>query len=213
MWVQSGMKTIHFDESGDLGFDFTKQGTSGHFIATFLISTNHKSVISAVKKVFRTMSGTEIKHSHGVLHAYYEKKETRIKLLRYLAERDIQIAVMRYDKRKVLVADDEHTIYNSIVTTLINRLYIEGFIGRDEEIHLIASRKNTNRQLNEQFKTVVLGNSKPPSLSVDVIKPSDDKALQAVDFVSWAFQNKYETGNSSYTDIVAEKVIREYDYF
>jgi hypothetical protein len=57
------MKTIYFDESGDLGFDFTKEGTSNYFIATFLISTNARPIISAVKKVFRSMSKSEMKHS------------------------------------------------------------------------------------------------------------------------------------------------------
>ena len=40
--------------------------------------------------------------------------------------------------------------------------------------------------------------------------PSDDKCLQAVDFISWALWKKYENDDESYSDIIADKIIKEY---
>jgi hypothetical protein len=126
------MKTIHFDETGTLSFNFTKEGTSDYFITAFLISDNPKSVQTIVKNVFRTMSKANRKHSHGVLHAYYQRPEIRTRLLRRLAFKDIQIAAMVYNKRNVLIVEDVHAIYNSMVIALINRLYAEGVISAGE---------------------------------------------------------------------------------
>ena len=210
---RGGMKAIFVDETGDLGFDFTKAGTSGYFLIAFLITDDPKTVQSEIKKIFRSMSKAERKHARGVLHAYYEKKDTRIRLLRKLSEKDIKIALMVFNKKKALITEDVNVIYNSMVTSLINRLYIDGHIEVDEEIYLTASQSNTNKRLNEQFKTVVLSESKPTSLKVEIKKPYDEKALQAVDFIAWSFGNKYETSESSYADIVKDKLIGEYSYY
>ena len=40
--------------------------------------------------------------------------------------------------------------------------------------------------------------------------PSDDKCLQAVDFVSWALWQKYEKGDETYSDIISGKIVKEY---
>jgi len=46
------MKSIFQDETGDLGFDFTKEGTSDYFIIAFLITENPKQIQSVIKKTF-----------------------------------------------------------------------------------------------------------------------------------------------------------------
>jgi hypothetical protein len=104
-----------YDESGNLGFDLAKSGTSRYFIITLMLADNRNPVIMAVKKVFASLSKTDRKHSHGILHAYYEKQSTRLKLLRLLAGRDIKIAIMKLDKNKLFVASDSHILYASML--------------------------------------------------------------------------------------------------
>jgi len=207
------MKTISLDESGDLGFDITKTKTLNCLILAFLMTDNPKPIQATVKKVFRSMSATDRKRAHGILHAYYEKAETRKRLLRKLADKDFQIALMVFDKRKAIIANDVHATYNNMVTALINRLHIDGFIETGEEVKLIASQSNTNKQLNENFETVVLSGNKPINLTVEIKKPFDDKALQAVDFIAWSFGKRYETGDCSFAEIVEAKVVATYDYY
>jgi hypothetical protein len=50
------------------------------------------------------------------------------------------------------------------------------------------------------------------NLIVSPAKPSEDKGLQAVDFVSWALYRKYEYGNSDCSGLLGDKVVKEYDY-
>jgi hypothetical protein len=201
-----------YDESGNLGFDLTKSGTSKYFIITLMLVNNRNSVIKAVKKVFASLSKTDKKHSHGILHAYYEKQSTRLKLLRLLAGRDIKIAVMKLDKSKLFVAGDPHILYASMVNMLLNRLFIEGILSADDRLHLIASQMETSKNLNEQMKSLVGVGDKMRAFDMEPVKPSDDKGLQAVDFVSWAVYRRYEYGKTDCFDVIASKIVGDYNY-
>jgi hypothetical protein len=145
------------DESGNMGFDFTKPGTSAHFMITLLIT------------------------------------EAR-------------------GKRDIHIAPDTHILYASMVNMLLNRLFIEGILNPDEALELIPSKMETSRNQNEQFASFVMTGTKTDNLTVNPTKSSDDKGLQAVDFISWALYRKYEYGNSDCAEILGDRVIREYDY-
>ncbi len=149
------MTYIYFDESGDLGFDFAKKGTSGQFSVAFLILTNKRPVSSAVKKVFLSLPISKVRKHTGELHAYKERASTRRKLLANLATKDILIATMRLDKKKVLIADNPHDLYASIVNSLVNRLFVDGVINGSDPIQLIASRRDTSQTLNRRFSESV----------------------------------------------------------
>jgi hypothetical protein len=207
------MTYIYFDESGDLGFDFSKQGTSGTFLITFLITNNKRPILTLVKKVFMSLPlATKYKNS-GILHARYEKPATVKKLLSILAIKDVKVATMRLDKRKVFIAGNPNDLYANIVTSLINRLYADGVFENSENVILIASQRNTSQSLNERFTESVVNSTLGTSFTVKIVKPADDKCLQAVDFVSWAFWQKYVKEDYSYTDLIADIVIHEYEMY
>jgi len=83
------MLHIYFDESGCLGFDFTKSGTKSHMLITFLIVKECRPISSLVKSIYLTLP-KKFKRSHGsYLHANYEKPITRQRLLKGLATKDV----------------------------------------------------------------------------------------------------------------------------
>jgi len=49
------MLHIYFDESGCLGFDFTKTGTRKHMLITFLIMNECRPITSLVKDIYLTL--------------------------------------------------------------------------------------------------------------------------------------------------------------
>ena len=139
------MRYIYLDESGDMGFDFSKSGTSKHLLITFLILNESRPVVSLVKKVFTSLLVTTKRKNNDMLHAYYEKDITVKRMLNGLASKDVKIATMRLDKRKVLFTGNTHELYSSMVVALINRLYSDGIIDNTNDIMFIASRKNTSK--------------------------------------------------------------------
>jgi len=205
--------TICFDESGCLGFDFTKSGTKNHILITFLIMKECRPVISLVKKVYNTLPKKFKRLRGSYLHAHYEKPTTIKRLLRGLATKDIAIATIRLDKRKVLFPGKPNQLYSSMVISLINRLYTDGVMNKSDKINFIASRRNTSKKLNDDFSESIEHSTHDIIFDHTIMPPSEDKCLQAVDFISWSLWQKYENGDETYSDIIVDKIIKEYIMF
>ena len=207
------MTNIFIDESGDLGFDFSKQGTSSWFSITFLITKNKRPISALVKKVFKSLPIAKTYKNSGVLHARYEKPSTVKKLLVGLSTKDIKIVTMRLDKRKILIAENQNDLYANIVISMINRLYGDGLFDNNDQVNLVASQRNTSKSLNIRFSESIVNSSLGTKFTVSIVKPFDDKCLQAVDFLSWAFWQKYEKGNNEYTELIMDKVVHEFEMY
>jgi len=200
---------IYFDESGCLGFDFSKSGTRNHILITFLIFNERRPIISLVKKVILTLPKLRMKKG-AYLHSHYEKPITRKRLLKGLATKEINIATMRLDKRKVFVPGNPNELYSTLVVSLINRLYLDGIIQKTDDIKFTASRRNTSEKLNNDFTKSIEQCTPSVNFKHNILYARDDKCLQAVDFVSWALWQKHENGDESYSDIIKDKIIKEY---
>jgi len=207
---RNGMTTICFDESGCLGFDFSKNGTKKHILITFLIMKECRPIISLVKKVYNTLPKKFNRLRGSYLHAHYEKPVTIKRLLRGLATKDVKIASIRLDKRKVLFPGKPNDLYSNMVVSLINRLYTDGIISKSDEIKFIVSRRNTSKKLNDDFSESIENSTHNISFSHDIKAPFEDKCLQAVDFISWSLWQKYEHGDETYSEIINEKIVKEY---
>ena len=148
------MAYIFLDESGDLGFNFKKKGTSRFFVVTFLFIPEQKGYFEKIVKKTHSELSTKHKRRIGVLHSVKEKPITRQRLLRRLAQRDCSIMVIYLNKDKVFtkLRDEKQVLYNYITNILLDRIYTKKVIPIDKEIELIASRRDTNKFLNENFK-------------------------------------------------------------
>ncbi|MBI2032396.1 MAG: hypothetical protein HYV38_02580 [Candidatus Levybacteria bacterium] len=50
-------------------------------------------------------------------------------------------------------------------------------------------------------------------IKVEIKSPSEEKALQAVDFASWSIFRKYEHGDSSYYLLIKKVIVEENPLF
>lgn len=202
------------DESGCLGFDLSKGKSSKYFIVTFLYTKHPRKIDKIIKNIFKAMSKTERKALGNSLHANKSKKNTAKKLLSNLAEVDeVSILVAKVDKSKVFsdLKRDKPTLYNHITKHLLESTLIE-FDAK--EINLVASQRETNKFLNNNFKkSLKYQNNKNAKINVSVIKPSAEKCLQAVDFASWAIFRHYEHNDSEFYDIIKGIIKKEEDLF
>jgi hypothetical protein len=201
---------IYADESGCLGFDFSKTGTKRHLLITFLIIKEWRLISSIVKKVVKTLPKKTLRKKNSYLHANYEKPVTIKRLLRGLAANDVKIATMRLDKCKILVSGNPNELYSSMFVFLINRLYTDGVIKQSDKIKFIASRRSTSNKLNDDFTKSIEHCTNEVSFDFKIVPARDDKCLQAVDFASWALWQKYENGDNTYSDIISSKIVKEY---
>lgn len=212
------MAYIFLDESGDLGFNFKKKGTSNFFVITFLFLDGDKKSLEKIVKKTHAELNKKIKRRIGVLHATNEKLITRQRLLKRLTEIDCSIMYIYLNKKEVFtrLQDEKEVLYNYVVNILLNRIYIKKVIPIDKEIELIASRRETNRFLNDNFKNYLsqqVKNNHNKGIKISIKTPSEEKGLQVVDFVSWAIFRKYEKSDENYYSIIKGKIIEENPLF
>lgn len=206
------------DESGDLGFDLTKKGTSKNFVITFLFSQSRRPTEKVIKRAFSRLP-VKVKKTHpGCLHATKENSATRKYVLSHLSQLDITILSITLNKKKVYtkLQNEKHILYNYVTNILLDRIMTKNIIPSKEPIMLIASQRETNSFLNANFKSYLskqLKNNHKLNLSVTVIPSHGDKCLQAVDFICWAIYRKIERLDNSYYNLIKSKIIENNKLF
>lgn len=208
------MAYIFLDESGDLGFDLTKKKTSKNFVITLLFSNEKDPLDKIVKKIFHNFS-PKIKKSHSnTLHCYRETAKTRKELLTNLLSKDVRVISIYLNKKKVYtkLQNERHVLYNYVTNILLDRLLTKKIIPLNRPICLIASKRETNKFLNENFRTYLHSQIRlNHKLDIEILikTPSQEKGLQVVDFVCWAIFRKLEHHDSSYYDLIKQKIVEE----
>jgi hypothetical protein len=210
------MSFIFMDESGDLGFNFSRKGTSRYFLITFLFCERKRPIEKCVKKVHR---GLRKKYRRvGILHAYKEEPATRERLLSLLACQECKVMTILLNKRKVYtrLQDEKAVLYNYVTNILLDRIFSKQLLPGIEDYEIIAARRETNRFLNKNFKSYLqlqLTERHDIRVKVSIKTPEQEKGLQAVDFISWAVFRKYEKSDSSYYDIIKGNIMEENPLF
>ena len=137
-------------------------------------------------------------------------------MLKLISQKDCHIMSIILNKKKVYttLTDEKTILYNYVTNILIDRIYNKNLIPIDMPITLIASKKETNKFLNFNFKNYLeRQNTNKLKLNVGIKTPSQEKGLQAVDFISWAIFRKYEKNGSKYYDIIKNNISEENPLF
>lgn len=209
------MNYVLLDESGDLGFKL--EGGSSKFFVIAIIFIKSKRPL---EKIARAVHGGLRKKFRkvGALHAYGESPITRTRVLQRINQQDCSILAVILNKRKVhtKLQDEKAVLYNYVTNILIDRLLTRKLLPPENPIILIASRRETNKFLNLNFKNYLqaqANNNHKLKITVEIKSPTEEKSLQVVDFVSWAIFRKYETGDDAFYNLIKDKVIEEAPLF
>ena len=207
------MSYIFVDESGDLGFNLKKKGTSSHFLISFLFvpTIRKRRIEKIVSKTFKTIK--KPKKKSGILHAYKESPVVRQRLLKLLSQEDIKIMTICLDKSRIdtNLKKKKDILYSHVVNILLDRIESKKLVPLNEKIELIVSRRETNKFLNNNFRKYLKENNKGRKLNIVVFikSPHREKCLQAVDFVCWSIFRKYERDDYDYYNIIKGKILEE----
>jgi len=207
------MPLIYIDESGDLGLDFSKKGTSNFFVVTFLFTENIKPIEKIIKNVHSRLRNN-LKSKINILHSNKEKPVTRKRVLKQLARIDCKIMTIYLNKKNISgkIKKDKSVLYNYVTNILLDTIYTKKIIKIPGEIILTASKRETNKYLNTNFRKYLkekIEDKHNIKIVVDIKTPAEEKILQAVDFISWAIYRKYEKNDPSYYEIIKNKIIEE----
>lgn len=208
------MSYIFLDESGDLGFDFTKPKTSKYFVITFVFATDKRPLDRIIKKTIRSFATSKHPGHPGALHAAKESPRLRLKVLNALVRQDISILTIYLNKQKLYTTekDEKQVFYNLITNILLDRIIGKRLIPTTEPIVLVASRRETNKYFNDNFKSYLqsqVERNHKIKLQVDIKTPHQEKSLQVVDFTTWAIFRKHEHNDELYYNVIKGKIIEE----
>ncbi len=111
--------------------------------------------------------------------------------------------------------NQKHLLYNYVTNILLDRILTKKIVS-SKDIILIASKRETNKFLNQNFqeylKSQISSNHKV-KFSIEIKTPGQAKPLQAVDFSSWAIFRKYERKDLSYYNILKKVIVEENSLF
>jgi len=202
---------IFMDESWDLG------SHSKYFVISFLLVHNKKPIDKMVIKMLNYKKIKRYKIKDWVLHFTKELPSTRKKLLTLLNLYDeVKIVTMVLKKEELPSnrRDDVHKIYEEVVKKLLIQIFESDMVPFAEPIVFIASRRETNKHLNNLFIYSIEEVSKiyKVDMKIQIQAPYNDKWLQIVDFICWSIFKKYENDEKEYYDIISDLITIEKPY-
>ena len=118
--------------------------------------------------------------------------------------------ILNKEKVYTRLQNEKHILYNWVVNLLIHVLITKNILPQEEKIFFIASRRETNKTLNENFLSYLKSQNKD-KLDIEFIKetPYQKKGLQVVDVLSYAIYQKYENGNDELYSMIEKLIIEE----
>jgi hypothetical protein len=208
------MGYIFLDESGDLGFDFTKKKTSNFFVIACLYVSDKKVLDRIIKKTFKKLLNKIAKNHCGIFHCHKENKITRINILNRLAETNAIIFSILLYKRNVYptLRNQKQRLYNYITSILLDRIYRRSILPKEFSLNLIASKRETNKMLNDNFKHYLetkINHHQHPQIKIQIMQPNKERGLQVVNFACWSIFRAKEHGDWTYREIIKRRIEEE----
>ncbi|MEE8402907.1 MAG: DUF3800 domain-containing protein [Candidatus Hydrothermarchaeaceae archaeon] len=202
------------DESGDLGFSFSK-GSSRYFIITILKTRDEIGIKRCLKKIRKKKLKKQLKHLPEFKGNNCTPK-IRKEILKCLQELNIEINCIIVDKNKVFseLRDMKFKLYNYVAANVL-----PGALTRTRTIYLVADKLTGKKIIRDDFDSYIRWQIEKRSFypKVDIkISHFDSKnspGLQACDVVCWSVFRKYESGDDSYYNIIKNKIKREKELF
>lgn len=122
--------------------------------------------------------------------------------------------ILNKEKVYTRLQNEKHILYNWVVNLLIDVLITKNILPQEETIFFIASRRETNKTLNENFLSYLKSQNKDKLDIEFVIKTAyQEKGLQVVDVLSYAIYQKYEHGNDELYSMIENLIIEEKNLF
>lgn len=207
---------IFLDESGDLGFDFSKSKTSRHFVITLLVCHDKGAQDSFRRAVERTLKN-KLNHKKNSSRRVVELKgtATTFAIKRYfyrqLPANDWKIYSVTLNKERVLehlrTRAGKKKLYNYLARFILEKVYFPEDV---LQVSLVVDRcknkeevKDFNQYVINQLEALLPLNTQ---LKIDHLGSHESAGLQAVDMFCWGIARKDGRGDQEWYAVYQDKV-------
>ena len=205
---------LYLDESGDLGFDFTKNKCSKYFticILTISSTTDNRKIINAVRKTLKTKlnhknpkrTTTELKGS---------KTSIEIKQYFWKQIKDVSFNVYAYTVNKSRIkrdiSENHDRFYNWITRLVLDKIPLK--LEKSDRIELIIDKSKGKKQIVE-FNEYIKRNLEAkihPNTPLDIYHwdSVQNMGLQACDLFCWGIHREHENKDSEWLNMFKKKI-------
>lgn len=191
---------VYLDESGDLGFDFSKQKTSPYFVITILVC-HQKVVVDGISTAVKRTLKNKLNHKKQNKRVVTELKgaETTFAVKEYfsrnLPDEGWDIYSVTLNKGRVeahlQTKDGKKKLYNYLARFILEKI---PFADDLPWVNLIVDRCKNNEEIKDfnsyvenQLNALLPLNCK---LTIDHLASHENAGLQAVDLFCWGIARK-----------------------
>lgn len=188
------------DESGDPA---QTPFSSSYLVVALLATIDARAIALLVRRARHAVGG---RMPSGELKASHSSGKVIERFLGALADENIALYVAAVDKSTRRSIEGEE-LYGQIVATVVRRC-----VERTRRLDLIIDKRYTNHAQQLALETTIREAIAEIPGHIVLIDQGDSAArpeLQAVDFVAWAFGQKYERDNDRYARMLTKRVIVE----
>lgn len=193
------MKIAFVDESGDP----SPNSGSRYLVVVAVMVSQPRSLalhIRRARRALRTkLRGAEFKARHA------QPKEIE-RLLTALAKDDISIVVIAVEKNTYHEFEGE-MLYQETVARLVKQC-----VKISPRLRVVLDKRYTNRKQQNDLETTIreaIINIPDQLVVIESLDSTASPELQAVDFLAWAFGQKYERGNERFAKLLSPRVVVE----
>src|SRR3989338_6170956 len=206
------MKYIFLDESGELGF---KESSSNYFIITLL--SCDEGEIYALRRIMKRVRERLLKKKdkrRPELKGNNSSDKIRMDVLGRFAKTKSEVFVVVLEKSKVYeyLKDKKDKLYNYLSNLILNECSFD-----DSHICLVVDKSKTNRSLREDFDNYIRNNLSQKNNNCNLIIKHENSqkegCLQVLDFISWSIFRNYEHKDSSFMNIIKDKIVIKKEVF
>lgn len=212
---------IFLDESGDLGFDFSKPKTSCKFVITLLVCQNRDATDCFRKAVSRTLKNKLNHKKCGRKVQELKGTESSLEVKQYFYRQLHRAGWQLYTVvlNKARVNEDlrrphsKKKLYNFLARFILEKIDLNSAA---PAVTLVTDRCK-NREEIRDFNSYVANQLEallPLNVPLNIYheRSHDNQGLQAVDLFCWGIFRKYEKGDTEWYDIYREAIAFETEY-
>ncbi len=213
---------IYLDESGDLGFDFSKKKTTKKFVVTLLVCENQNAIKEFEKAVKRTLKN-KLNHKKNKNRVVQELKgtTTTLEIKKYfynqLKDNDWKIYSLIIDKQKLnpklRTKSSKHRLYNVISRLILEKLPLKK---ASVNARLVVDRSKNRSEINEfnHYIQDQLEYLLPLNIGFKIVHLTSQEmsVLQAVDLFCWGIFRKYEFNDCLWYNEFKDKIIYKSEF-
>lgn len=187
-----------FDEAGDTG---VSPGSSRYLVVAGIVCSNLEPLRRVVMRTRKTL-GKKLRQIPEFKASHTPSKIVS-QMLSRIAQLDVRIYAAILDKQSAEPPADLEDWYRQIYGECIRLV-----VAHHPRVTITMDRRYTQASLRDKLVQTIVTNAQLPgaTLSFVMADSQNEKALQVADVVAWSIFHKYTHGDTSFYDLIEEKI-------